>query len=231
MYFVNKFIFKEKTYSVQNFWNDPRRLVTCNLPIWSRRKGGLRGQHLFEYVASQYKTPVCIMWQTEQLKKIFLWCLDDKCFCTDSNPWAMLRARQKSQPTLSAFLKYIPIWRHIERIWVHLCHHNFWRMAANGGGAIPMVNEVKIFGNMCSETLMGVKRGWRYIGYWLCTEWNYSLKSSLLRIFNQKSFIVLSIVLMHLLYYRWYWCIYRTIHSIDAFIVLSMVLVHLSYYP
>ena len=30
-------------------------------------------------------------------------------------------------------------------------------MAANGCGAIPMVNNVKIFGNVCSETLMGAK--------------------------------------------------------------------------
>jgi len=89
------------------------------------------------------------------------------------------------------------MWFYIERVWVHLCHHNLWRMAANGVGAIPMVNNVKIFGNVCSETLMGAKRGRRYIGDWLYTGWSYSLKPSHLRIFNQKAFIILSMMFMH----------------------------------
>jgi hypothetical protein len=109
----------------------------------------------------------------------------------------MLCARQKSQPTLSAFLKYIPKWHHIERIWVYLYHYTLWRMAANGDGAMPMVNNVTIFGNVCSEALMEAKRGWRYIGDWLHTGWSYSLKPSILWIFNQKASIILSMKFMH----------------------------------
>lgn len=47
-----------------------------------------------------------------------------------------------------------------------ICITSLWQMAASGGDAISRV-PYYLIGNLCSQTFMSAKWGWRYIGGWL----------------------------------------------------------------